>query len=280
MTIAACAFEMADGALALLPLISQRRLGGLMYAYESSSPGTYGGLIAERPLTASEVESIFKSLPSRPLAKLQINGNPFAPGRLPAGAAGPFTQAVDISGGFDAVSASWSKNTRKLMRRAENRGVQVSVAETEEEYRAYYAVYEEALRRWGHAALYREPLESFLNLRRIAGDSVRLWLARVDGKIIGGTFNLYHNRHVTCCHGTTLTDYGDHKPANFVHQEAIRDACNRGYAWYDLGNSSNLQGVIDFKESFSPQRLPFERATLRESFVYATAARARALMPR
>jgi hypothetical protein len=274
------AFELADGALAVLPLLENRRLVGSVRSYDSSTPGLYGGPIAERPLSGDELESILRSVPVQgPLTKVRINGNPYASWRFANSfAPGPtFTQAVDLSSGFDAWFAASSSSNRSNVRKAQGSGMRVRLASSLADYQSYYRVYEDTLRRWGTRTLYREPIELILNARDRAGDAARLWLVEKDDTIVGGIFAVYHNSYVTGFHAASLQPYLKYKPSNLLHYEAIRDACQRGFRIYDMGPSSGQQGVVDFKDSLNARRLDYQSIVLSEGQIYRAARRVQSL---
>ncbi len=268
------AFELEDGAVAVLPVLEYRGAGGLVRTYDSSSPGIYGGPIAERSLRQDEVESILDSVAFHgALTKVRLNGNPFASWRLRRGAShdGAFTQVLDLSCGFDAWLGNSSSSNRSNVRKAERSGITVRLASSVADYQAYYSVYEDTLRRWGERTLYREPLDLLLNSRECADDAVRLWLAEMDGAIVGGLFAVYHNEYVTGFHAASLQSHLKYKLNNLLHYEAIRDACDRGFRIYDMGPSGGQQGVIDFKSSLGAQHLEYQSIVLSEGPVYRAA---------
>ena len=46
------------------------------------------------------------------------------------------------------------------------------------------------------------------------------------------------------------------RPTNLLMYEAIKDACDRGYAWFDFNPSGGHEGVEAFKKNFGAQALP------------------------
>ncbi|HSR30915.1 MAG TPA: GNAT family N-acetyltransferase, partial [Anaerolineae bacterium] len=83
---------------------------------------------------------------------------------------------------------------------------------------------------------------------------IRLWLARFERRVIAGVICFYHNRHAAWWHSAS-DQLGRSLHANHVLQyHIIRDACERGYHFYDLLPSGGLENVVQFKNGFSPQR--------------------------
>ena len=64
--------------------------------------------------------------------------------------------------------------------------------------------------------------------------------------------NFYHNRHAVYWHGAFVERYFEQRPSNLVHAEAIRDACERGFDWYDFNPSGPAPGVVRFKDRSIP----------------------------
>jgi hypothetical protein len=274
------AFELADGAIAVLPLIQRSWLRGVLVSYQSVTPGVYGGPIAERPLSDDEVRAIVQAIARPGLVRLRINASPYATWRQPGHLTTQpdFTQAIDLSGGADAAFKAASDGHRRNVRRAQASGLTVRLATSAADYEAYYDVYQDSLRRWGNQALTHYPLELFLNIREHCGDSARLWLVCKDDQVIGGALNFYHNRHVVYWHGAFLESHFEFRPSNFLHSEAIRDACDGGFAWYDLNPSGGLEGVARFKQSLGARRLEYENLVLYGNPLFAAIGRFPALV--
>ncbi len=80
---------------------------------------------------------------------------------------------------------------------------------TRAEIDAYYGVYEDSLRRWGKTAAGFYPRRLFHNLFRMPefGKTVRLWLASLNGRVIGGILMFYHQEHAVYWHGCSHSAY-------------------------------------------------------------------------
>lgn len=282
LRIATRAYLFEDGTVAIVPLMRYRAgLRGLFRGYESMFPGVYGGIIAEGDLSPEQVRAIYASVRGPRTAWVRLFGNPYAPFGIPE-AFRPtvlFTQALRLSGEYKDLWRQFSRGNRSNIRKAMRSGLQVTLAESESDYAQYYAAYQDALRRWGERATSRYPFTLFQILRQYDARYVRLWLVRKSGVVIGGILVLYHNRHAVYWHGAFVGAFLEYRPSNLVHAEAIRDACERGYEWYDFNPSGGHAGVVRFKQSFHPQMLYFHAAEVggnEFSRMYAT-VRARLL---
>ncbi len=259
------AYLFDNGTVAVLPLIAcGAGLKGFFRTYESVAPGVYGGIIADGDLTAAQIESVYRSLVEARTARVIITGNPYAPWTIPEEFRTSllFTQSLRLDGEFKDVWQNFSRGNRSNIRKALRSNLVVDMAEREDDYWDYYHAYQETLRRWGPRATSRYPIELFLALRRCDPGRVRLWLVRKSGAIIGGIVVFYHQRHAVYWHGAFIAAFFEYRPSNLVHAEAIRDACLRGFQWYDFNPSGGHTGVVRFKQSFHPQFLYFHAGTI------------------
>jgi lipid II:glycine glycyltransferase (peptidoglycan interpeptide bridge formation enzyme) len=106
------------------------------------------------------------------------------------------------------------------------------------------------------------PYVLFTNIHERGGENVRLWLVKKDGDVAAGACVFYHNQHAVYWHGAMAERFSELRPANLLHFEIIRDACQRGFRWYDFNPSGPNEGVVRFKDSFGAQRLYYDRAVL------------------
>jgi lipid II:glycine glycyltransferase (peptidoglycan interpeptide bridge formation enzyme) len=148
-------------------------------------------------------------------------------------------------------------------------------------------VYRDALRRWdvqgrqviGVPYTWRQ-FEQCYELSCRQPEVAQLWLAEVDGQIVAGKWIFYWNQHVISWEGANRSAFLGHQPSSVLHIEIMRDAVQRGYAYYDFGPSGGVEGVIAFKDGHNAERHPFTRTvyTAKESFIVQRArARLRAL---
>ncbi len=278
LRIATRAYLFADGTVAILPLVQYRAgAGGLFRGYESMFPGVYGGIIAEGDLSEAQVRRIYASLCGRRTAWVRLFGNPYAPWGVPEAFRSTlsFTQALRLSGEFKDVWRQFSRGNRSNIRKALRSGLQVALAQSEDDCAQYYAAYQDALHRWGERATNRYPFALFRLLCRQDPQRVRLWLVRKSEVVVGGILVLYHHRHAVYWHGAFVGAFFEYRPSNLVHAEAIRDACERGYQWYDFNPSGGHAGVVRFKHSFHPQVLYFHTAEIAGDPLYRLYARGR-----
>ena len=86
--------------------------------------------------------------------------------------------------------------------------------------------------------------------------NIELWLAKYEEKIIAGALCLYSKNHAVYWHGAALSAYFPLRPVNLLMYEIIKNACDKGYTWFDFNPSGGHEGVKAFKKSFGASALP------------------------
>ncbi len=249
----------SNGTTAILPLSRQRIYRGLTYGFVSSPGSNFGGWLTEGPLAPPHAALLATYLRDR-VPNLLWLVNPFdeaAVGAATRPREDHFTQVLDLRVGFEAVLSGYSRGHRSAVTQAIRRGVSVRLAEGEQDWRSFYRVYEASVERWGGRALtdYGWPLLDLL--RRRESPQVRLWLAEAAGEVVSGVLCFYTGFLVHFWLGATLAEHFPRRPVNLLYHEAVRDACESGLHWVDLGASSGLDGVVEFKRHFGATELPF-----------------------
>jgi CelD/BcsL family acetyltransferase involved in cellulose biosynthesis len=249
----------SDGATALLPLCSTPTMARLAKTYLSGHVATLGGWISDDDLAAPHAALLADAL-TRRFGNVVWKLNPFDPLTTPFRSLAnepDETDVLDLSPGFEEVHRRWTKGHRSAVTKARRVGVTVSTASTPEDWRAYHAVFQDSVRRWGKDAFFIHGPELFQELGRQRRPNVRLWLARFEGEVVAGALCLYANHHVSYWHGAALQRHFPLRPVNLLLYEAIRHACEqRHLRWFDLGSSGPLEGVRSFKRSFGPSAMP------------------------
>ncbi|HMK91604.1 MAG TPA: GNAT family N-acetyltransferase [Thermoleophilia bacterium] len=246
----------SDGVEAVLA-VSRQTLGRGRGVRTIASPqGTYGGWLSGDRLTGAHARLLADRLLDL-TPDLYWRLNPYDPLaaalRLPTRP--DTTLAVDLRDGFEAAVRRWSRGHRSSAHKAQRAGVAVRRAVTEDDWRAYFDVYLASRERWGvdPYAGYGWPL--FAELLRRASPQVELWLAGVDETIVAGALCFSTSWHTVYWHGGALAEYFALRPVTWLMHEMMRDAGERGVAWFDLNPSGGLSGVREFKERFGARVL-------------------------
>lgn len=251
------AITFTDGKSAVVPLAVATSYRRLVKSWLSGPAGTYGGWISADALDAEHAAVVSDYLYERH-AELYWRLNPYDttldPTRL-RGVSPDETDALLLAQGFEHVRRNLSKGHASAVRKAQREGVTVRSAASEQDWRDYFAVYEDSLRRWGDSASSRYPWCLFDELRRLASPHVRLWLAEHSGRVVAGALCFSSARIVVYWHGAALEQFFPVHPVHYLLHEAIRDACERGHEWFDFNPSGGHASLRVFKRGFGTQVL-------------------------
>ena len=261
MEIATKKFVLNDETRVILPLVQTKTVKGLFKSYVSSIAGVYGGIISERKIKQEEIAEIFTYLIKKNVANISITGNPFFDYSLPKQfkVVEDFTQVIKLGKEEKEIWTDYSYSARKQINKAKRVGVICREAKEFQEWKEYYSIYQEALKRWGVKATNRYPFSLFENLFKVRNPNIKLWLVIFDGKIVGGNLNFYHNAHCVEWHACFLNHYFKYGIRNFLVHNVILDANTRGYRYYDFNPSGGHEGTVRFKETFGSERMPIKR---------------------
>ena len=254
---ATVAMEFSDGNLMVLPLVRNSLFGSC----ESMIPHVYGGPMFLHPPDEEHLEAA--QLVPTWYPDVTLLDNPFSPYKREQDGLARYrlyTQATDLTPGYAALWKQFRKGHKSDYKAAQKQGVTVAMATALHEVDAYYEIYQDSLRRWGKNANGFYPRRLFHNLFRMPeyGSGVKLLLARLDDKIIGGMVTLYHGEHAVSWHGSSHSAYISSHPESLLVISAIESACSEGFRWFDhMGPNDHLKGVRRFKEGFASQTVPY-----------------------
>ena len=146
-----------DGVQVVLPLVEvARRVGGRLAIAHSTAFGCYGGVIADGPLDEPARDRIHRSALRSGIVELEVTQNPLAPFSAPrfraVGVRPDFTDLLSLAGGSSSVSSRFTSERRREIRKARDSGVRTRIASTLDDYRGYFGIYQESLRRWEKAS--------------------------------------------------------------------------------------------------------------------------------
>jgi len=250
----------SDGAHAVVPMTLARTTRGLLRKALFSPAGTYGGWLGEG--LSADHASLLALCMVRHASAIWWRVSPYEPfppavEGLPSGVAfePETTDALDLTAGFDAVRSGFSRGHRSAANKGRRLGVEVSPARSTAEWRAYLALYDESLRRWGGVGGVADyPARLYEELRRITTGQT-LWLARYEGRVVAGALCFSTPLVTVYWHGATDTAVASLRPSTLLIEEIVRDACGNGRSWFDFNPSGGLAGVREFKRRFGTQPL-------------------------
>ena len=258
----------SDGMQALLPLSLRKRHGGMIIDHFSCPGGTYGGWIAEDALRAEHAALLCDLLLTR-AGNLRWRLNPYNPlEQLPPHVARSEedTHVLDLAPGFGAVYRRWSKGHRSAVQKATKFGVAVRLADGLDDWRSYFEVYQDSLRRWGDAASSHYEWGLFEDIFARNSPRARLWLAVHDAGVVAGALCFYARRHVVYWHGGALESALHVEPVKLLFHDVIQHASAEGFRWFDFNPSGGHEGVRVFKRGFATDNLPCPMVSVETRF--------------
>jgi GNAT acetyltransferase-like protein len=251
-----------DGSRAILPLCYEHKYHGLLSRYVASPAATFGGWITKDVLSLEQMSVLLDHLLDRSQS-LVWRMNPYDELAFRAGkqrglrCKGDYTHALNLEAGPDALLDEFTNGYRADVKKAaKHQRISIDRATTLDEWHAYYRVYQDTLRRWGHKPDEGYPWKLFQTMAGLNCPDIALWLGRYDGAIVSGELCLYARQHVVSWHAATLEHHLRTNVAKVQIFHVIKDACARGYRWFDFNPSAGLPGVRVFKESFNAKALP------------------------
>jgi GNAT acetyltransferase-like protein len=140
---------------------------------------------------------------------------------------------LDLNKGADELFKQFAQTRRTDIRNAIKHGLEVFIAGSHDEFKAYYDVYADWCRRKKIVATSFETLEeAFRSANR------RLFLARYEGRIIAGTIiRLYPGGMIEYAANSSLDEYLKLKPNDLLQWRVVQWACGEGYKRYSLGGA-------------------------------------------
>lgn len=245
----------SDGKSVLLPFSSQRILKGFVKQYISSPAGTYGGWLSIDELSANHGRLLHEYIATH-YKNLIWRLNPYNASEISQNTKkvkADETHTLNLECGFESIYKGWTKGHASAARKARKAGVEVREAITLQDWKDYYNIYENSLKRWGDSASSSYNWSFFKNMFDLSSSNIKLWLAIFDGQIIAGALCFYAKKHVAYWHGSALSKFFNLRPVNLLMYEVIKNSCEGGFQWFDFNPSGGHEGVRNFKKSFGAE---------------------------
>lgn len=249
----------SDGSKALIPLSFEKIMNQVIInkVYLSSPGGTFGGWISQDELNIEHAFLLYHFIIEN-LSNLVWRVNPYDKNissiKLTTTQEDE-TNVLNLGCGFEAIYKTWTKGHSSAVRKARKEGVSVKLATTLDEWNIYYQVYEESFKRWGNKASSKYEWTIFEEMFKRNSPNIKLWLAIYQDTIVAGALIFYAKQHTVYWHGAALSNYFYVRPVNLLIYEAIKNACESGYTWFDFNPSGKHEGVKAFKKSFGTESL-------------------------
>jgi lipid II:glycine glycyltransferase (peptidoglycan interpeptide bridge formation enzyme) len=244
-----------SGRKALLPLAHITLLKGLVKVYFLAPKGM-GGFLTNDEFDDGEKRELFGTFKKYGMIYCAVNPYDKLTNQFDGFTAEEFTQVLDLREGFESIFKKWTIGHSSAVKKGIREGITVELASTEDDWKAFFKVYLAFLARQYKNATNIYRWELFEIMFKKKSPHIKLWLAKYRGQVISGALNFYHNKHVAGWYGATLQEFYKLNAFHVLQYYIIQDACEKGFLVYDFMPSNGREGVIHFKNGFSPQKKP------------------------
>lgn len=138
-------------------------------------------------------------------------------------------------------------NLRNKIKKAQKANLQVSAGTGKEYIEQFYNIFAHNMRDLGTPVFSKRLIENIV--REFPGKS-RIFIAKHNGRPIGGKFAMFFKDTVYFIWASSLRDYFKLAPVSLLNWEAIRYSCYNGIRFCDFGRSSINDGTYHFKRQF------------------------------
>jgi lipid II:glycine glycyltransferase (peptidoglycan interpeptide bridge formation enzyme) len=170
---------------------------------------------------------------------------------------------MDIAKPEEELLAEMKSKTRYNIRLAEKKGVKVIVSKEAKYQERFVELVRETAER---AGIRPHTKEHYLKMFETLGDSVELYNAEYDGKIIASNMMIFVGEGAIYLHGGSSNEHRNVMAPFLLQWRAMQDAKKRGCKWYDFGGVATSDprpttydlrqrwgGITKFKQGFCPQ---------------------------
>ena len=161
---------------------------------------------------------------------------------------GQWTPIEYIENIEESIMLSYHSKTRNLVRKAMKLNIEVKVDNTKIDF--LYETHYENITSIGGKAKSRAFFE-LLDKHFKQGKEYNLYVALLDGKIIGAVLLFYYNKTVEYFTPAVISEYRSYQPTSLIIYKAMVEASKNGYRWWNWGGTWLTQdGVYHFKKRF------------------------------
>lgn len=147
-----------------------------------------------------------------------------------------------------------SKNLRRGIKRAQDRGVTVRISDSEADLRDFFRLYLQTMRK--HRSLPR-PWRQLVAARRLLGPEIfRLFVAEREGVVIaGGVFHVF-GETMDLLYNASDEGALDHRPNHALYNAVVEWAARNGVRKLDYGVAPPDGSLADFKRQWGGVEAP------------------------
>lgn len=251
----------SDGVSVLLPFSRQKYFGGVIYRYSLTGPPAmalpyYGNWLTSASLSARHI-SLLSELILHRYPNTAWRLNPYDENSKRISVLSKYavrrplvTYVIDLTKGEDAILSSMKQSCRNQIRQALRNNLRVSEGTGVAEWRVYYGIYMDTVKRWGAKTIYKLDWKIFETLSRKRSPHIKLWLVWHDDVAIAGGICVYSHGKIITWHISSLTEYHKLRPVNMFKYMMIKEGIHQSYHWLDFETAGRNKGLQEFKKSF------------------------------
>lgn len=167
-----------------------------------------------------------------------------------------FTHVLALTQDLDALWAGFAPSTRRLVRQAQESGLEIRAVEREEDLKTFYDLAVQTVRRRGGSP---KPYSLF---ERIFASMVPAGLARYHlvhhgEEPVAGSLHFFHEGAAVSWLPVSRESHWHLRPNNFLVARLLESLAQGGYLEYNFGASPpEAAGLIRFKEGWGAERRP------------------------
>lgn len=165
------------------------------------------------------------------------------------------TRMIDLTVDGDKLLENMRRQTRYEVRKAEKIGIEVSMSiPAESDIRQFYELQSQTSKRQGFI---QHSLDLLLAMRQAFGDSLTLYQAKLDGKLLNSALVVSSGREVDYIEAGSTVEARSYPGAYAIIWQIINQAKDDGYQRLNLwgisiegGSNHRYAGVTTFKRGF------------------------------
>ena len=164
------------------------------------------------------------------------------------------TVYLDLTKNEGTLLKEMNKKTRNLIRKAQKKGIQISISENKEDLKEFTKLYTKTMKRANASSKYFFPLKFFTNTFKYLKNNAKLFVAKYNGKIIASSIFLHKQDLLHYHFSGSDENYLNLAPNNLLLWEAAKWGKRMGCTKFHLGGglSDNYDdSLFHFKSGFS-----------------------------
>lgn len=206
---------------------------------------SYGGIIrSDKTFTKTEIfESIKEFLPnSFEIREFEPYTNYFNDDKI--------ATYLELQATIEDQLAIFKYNHRRKIKKAYKNTLEVIISNKKESMLLFYEVYSRNMLRLGSPPLSKH---FFINLlKEYKFGELKIFLVKLNGKVIGGAVVLSYHNFIEDCWLSTLNKYNHLYTSILLYWEMIKYAIEKDKKYFSFGRSTKDSSLLHFKKQWKP----------------------------